>query len=71
MRALQKLVRNGNSTQFTIPRALLIELGWLPGESVIVELLEDGALRLRRPVPEDFLSVQRGTKFAGAHAVGK
>jgi antitoxin component of MazEF toxin-antitoxin module len=60
MRALQKIVRNGNSTHVAIPRPLLIHLGWLPGESLIVELLEDDTLRLRRPQADDFLSVQRG-----------
>ena len=54
MRALQKLVRNGNATQVTIPRPILIALGWLPGQNVILELLEDNSLRLRAPVTEDF-----------------
>jgi len=54
MRALQKLVRNGNATAVTVPRALLQHLGWLPGESIIIELLEDQTCRLRRPVLEDF-----------------
>ena len=35
-RALQKLVRNGNSTAVALPRPLLFYLGWLPGEAVIV-----------------------------------
>jgi hypothetical protein len=60
MRALQKIVRNGSSTHVAIARPLLIHLGWLPGESVIVELLEDDTLRVRRPCADDFLSVQRG-----------
>jgi antitoxin component of MazEF toxin-antitoxin module len=57
MRALQKLVKNGNSTQVTIPRTMLITLGWITGESVMLELLEDGSLRLRRPVERDFAPV--------------
>lgn len=54
-RALQKLCRNGNATSVTIPRAMLYHLGWLPGESVILELLEDLSVRVRRPSDRDFL----------------
>ncbi len=54
MRAVQKLVRNGNSTAVSIPRAMLIHLGWLPGQSVVLELLEDKTVRLRPPVERDF-----------------
>lgn len=54
MRTLQKLVRNGNSTQFTIPRAVLLHLGWIAGETVLLEVLEDGAILMRRPRSEDF-----------------
>jgi antitoxin component of MazEF toxin-antitoxin module len=58
MRALQKLVRNGSSTQVTMPRPLLIHLGWLPGEAVIIELLEDDSIRIRRPREADFAPVR-------------
>jgi antitoxin component of MazEF toxin-antitoxin module len=54
MRALQKLVRNGNSTGFTIPRTLLIRLGWLPGQAIIVEEAEGNVLVVRRPNERDF-----------------
>lgn len=54
MRALQKLVRNGSATQVTIPRHMLVHLGWLPGEAIIIELLEDGSVRVRRPTESDF-----------------
>jgi len=54
MRALQKLVRNGNSTAVAIPRPFLITLGWLPGESVVLEILEDRSVRVRRPTERDF-----------------
>jgi antitoxin component of MazEF toxin-antitoxin module len=54
MRALQKLTTRGNSTGVSIPRVLLHRLGWLPGESVILELLEDDSVRVRRPVERDF-----------------
>lgn len=55
MRALQRLVRNGNSTQVTIPKQLLVHLGWLPGGNVIAELAVDNeSITLRAPRPEDF-----------------
>lgn len=53
MRALQRLVRNGNATAVNIPRAMLITAGWLPGEFVVVEMLEDKTFRLRRPCERD------------------
>jgi len=40
-RTFQQLYRHGNATAVTIPRYLLFELGWLPGEHVVLELLED------------------------------
>ena len=54
-RALQKLVRNGNATQVTIPRVLLVHLGWIPGQPVILEHLEDNTLRVRLAEAADFL----------------
>jgi len=47
MRALQKLVRNGQRDAGHDPaRRCCINLGWLPGESVIIELLEDNTCRV-------------------------
>jgi antitoxin component of MazEF toxin-antitoxin module len=43
-RAIQKLVRNGSSTQITLPRWILVPLGWLPGTDVVVELTENNAI---------------------------
>lgn len=54
MRCLQKLLRNGNSTQVTIPRPVLMHLGWLTGQAVILEVLENGTILLRIPTSEDF-----------------
>lgn len=56
MRALQRLVRNGNSNQVAIAKKIFDHLGWKPGEFVVVELLESGELRVRRPQVSDFLS---------------
>jgi antitoxin component of MazEF toxin-antitoxin module len=55
MRALQKLTRNGNSTTVVIPRPLMFYLGWLPGQAIILEVLEDKSVRLRIPVESDFM----------------
>lgn len=41
MKAVQKIVRNGNSAQITIPRQLLFELGLRPGD--LIELSSDGS----------------------------
>lgn len=54
MRCIQKLLRNGNSTQVTIPRPVLIALGWLPGQAVILEVLENSTIVLRIPRDADF-----------------
>lgn len=48
MRARIKLRLDGTSTVITVPRPILIHMGWLPGEELIVELLEDNTLHARR-----------------------
>lgn len=48
------LTRNGTSTCINIPRWMLFELGWLPGESVILQALDDKSLLIRRPSDSDF-----------------
>lgn len=50
----QKLARNGNATTVAIQRPYLRHLGWLTGESVIVELFDDDTIRIRKPRLEDF-----------------
>jgi antitoxin component of MazEF toxin-antitoxin module len=58
VRAEQKLVRHGNATGVNIPRQILTHLGWLPGEAVVVELLEDKSLRLRRRTVDDYAPIR-------------
>ena len=53
MRGLQKLYRNGGSTVVSIPRPILFALDWLPGQLVIIEVLEDKSLHLRLPRTDD------------------
>lgn len=47
-RARVRLRADANAVVVTIPRPLLIYLGWIVGEDVIVELLEDNSVRVRR-----------------------
>lgn len=54
MRALVKLTRNGTSSAVTIPKQMLVYLGWLTGESFIVTVTERGDLTVRRPCADDF-----------------
>lgn len=54
MKFLQKLVRNGGATQVTIPRPILGQLDFVAGQTVMVEVIEDGAIRVRRPREADF-----------------
>lgn len=54
MRALQKLVKNGNAYRVSIPRTFLHHLGWLPGENFILELLDNRCVLVRRIQPGEF-----------------
>lgn len=66
MRALQRLVRNGNSTTITIPRVMLVSIGWLPGEYVVLELLDDHSVRVRRPEERDIAPLGKPRMLAEA-----
>lgn len=55
MKALQKLVRNGNATAVAIPRPFLFKLGWLTGRAVVIELTENcDMVIIRLPNERDF-----------------
>ena len=58
MRTFQKLVRNGNSTQVTLPKAMLLHLGWLPGSMITIELREDSSLVVRHFDPHAIQAAQ-------------
>jgi antitoxin component of MazEF toxin-antitoxin module len=60
MRALQALVRNGNSTQVTIPRAMLMAADLITGQRVMLTLNEDKSITIRLPESEDFLPARSG-----------
>lgn len=52
-RDIQKLSRNGSSVNVNILRPYLRHLGWLAGQTVIVELYDNDAILLRKPRQED------------------
>lgn len=54
MLAIQKLIVNGTSVMVTIPRPFMRVLGWLPGQTVMVEMQLDKAVKIRRPRERDF-----------------
>lgn len=47
MKAIQKIVRQGNSAMVSIPRPIMFATNLLPGELVIWTVLEDRTLHLR------------------------
>ena len=55
VRALQALVRNGNSTQVTIPRAMLMAANLISGQRVMLTLNEDHSITIRVPETSDFV----------------
>jgi antitoxin component of MazEF toxin-antitoxin module len=57
MRAQQKLTQKGNSFGFSIPKQMLVFLGWLPGESFIVELTDDRSVLIRRVTERDLAPI--------------
>jgi antitoxin component of MazEF toxin-antitoxin module len=57
MRAELKLVRHGNATGVNLPKVILHTIGWLPGDMVVVELLEDKSLRLRQRTRDDYAPI--------------
>lgn len=54
-----KLVANGNCTAVNIPKAMLHYLGWLSGEEIVFELLEDRSIRIRELTRDDFPTPKR------------
>lgn len=60
MKELRRIVRNGNSTQVSIPRRMLEYLGWRAGEPIVIELTECQTIEIRRPVISDLRSPAQG-----------
>lgn len=54
---LHKLTPNGSSMSVSVPRTFAHHLGWQMGQHIIVELLEDGTLWLRRPTSRDYAAI--------------
>lgn len=53
MKILCKLVRNGGSTQVTIPKPILGHLRWRAGGSVVMELTPANTIELRPATVSD------------------
>jgi antitoxin component of MazEF toxin-antitoxin module len=53
VRFANRLVRNGNSTQVTVPARALEWLQWRAGDPIVVELQVDRTLLVRRPTADD------------------
>lgn len=52
-RDLQRLAKNGSSSCVNIRGAVMRHLGWLTGMSLIVEVLDDDTVVVRKPTIED------------------
>lgn len=62
MRCLQKINQCGDSAHVAIPRSAMFWLGWLPGQAIILEILEDKSVRIR-PVAEGDLVPKRPARI--------
>jgi AbrB family looped-hinge helix DNA binding protein len=58
VKAIQKIVLNGNSAQITIPRPILFKLNLRPGELVEVSENDDGIMRVRPFIARDDISTK-------------
>lgn len=56
MKFIRQLTRNGNSTQVTMPKDLLMYLRWFTGDAVVVELTERGTVEVRRATADDLVT---------------
>lgn len=50
---LQRISRVGGSSCVVIQKPIMRHLGWITGQSVIVEVLDDDTLRVRKPTVDD------------------
>lgn len=48
-----KLTRNGNATTITIPRTIRTALGWVPGDRMVLEVLDESSILVRQMRPSD------------------
>jgi antitoxin component of MazEF toxin-antitoxin module len=71
MRYIRQLVRNGNSTQVTMPKDLLLYLRWCCGDAVAVELTARGTVEVRRATPQDLVNTRLGPMTIDPSPVAK
>lgn len=50
---IQRISRVGSSSCVVLQKPVMRHLGWITGQSVIVEVLDDDTLRVRKPTLED------------------
>lgn len=60
----QRLSRNGDSACVTIQKRILRHLRWVQGMTLIVEVMSDDSIRIRKPTAEDL-----GPQIRNAFAV--
>lgn len=65
MRWLQKIVRNGSSSQVTLPRQLMAWCDFVTGQPVIIEALEDKSIRVRAVKPDELSPKRPSAIFLG------
>lgn len=65
MKELRRLVRNGGSTQISIPVAMLDHLRWSAGNPIVVEVTECGTIELRLPTIADLRTAAQPMPLAG------
>lgn len=70
-RVLQKLCKHGNATAIVIPRFVLFEIGWVCGQAVMVEVLDDQSVRIRLPQQQDFAPLAAPRILGGAPVLVK
>jgi antitoxin component of MazEF toxin-antitoxin module len=55
MICLRRLIINGRSHSIGLPKRFLADLDWCQGDMLVVQLLEDNSLWIRRPTQADML----------------
>jgi antitoxin component of MazEF toxin-antitoxin module len=71
MRYIRQLVRNGNSTQLTMPKDLLLFLRWYCGDAMAVELTARGTVEIRRATAADLVNTKMAPMTVDSSPVAK
>jgi antitoxin component of MazEF toxin-antitoxin module len=71
MKYIRQLVKNGNSTQVTLPKDLLLYLRWFCGDAIVVELTQRGTVEIRRATSLDVTNGRMGPMTLDRDPVSK